>query len=238
MESNLRAFKIWRAWFVHFYTALGLICSFLALMMLFQGRLTMVVYFLAAAMFIDGTDGMMARGWEVKRWLPQFDGRKLDDITDFLNYTFIPLFIGWQLQLLAGNWAIAFGVALLASAYGFSNETAKTEDGFFTGFPSYWNMVMLYLYWLNWPDWLGALVVVILALLTFLPTRYISMNQTRQLKKTHVVLFFLWTFLFALMLMDFQSPAKWLVYLSLFYPAFYMGASFYLHYQIERNSES
>ena len=37
-------------------------------------------------------------------------------------------------------------VVLLSSAYGFGSTDAKTSDHFFTGFPSYWNIVALYLY--------------------------------------------------------------------------------------------
>ena len=35
---------------------------------------------------------------------------------------------------------------LLSSAYGFCATDAKTDDYFFTGFPSYWNIVALYLH--------------------------------------------------------------------------------------------
>ena len=38
------------------------------------------------------------------------------------------------------------GAMLLSSAYGFAAADAKTDDHFFTGFPSYWNIVVLYLY--------------------------------------------------------------------------------------------
>ena len=41
---------------------------------------------------------------------------------------------------------------LLSSVYGFAAADAKTEDHFFTGFPSYWNIVALYLYAFRLPD--------------------------------------------------------------------------------------
>ena len=43
------------------------------------------------------------------------------------------------------GWLVA-SVVLLSSAYGFGSTDAKTSDHFFTGFPSYWNIVALYLY--------------------------------------------------------------------------------------------
>ena len=45
-------------------------------------------------------------------------------------------------------------VALVASAYGFCQMPAKTTDGYFVGFPSYWNIVAFYLYVLQMPGWL------------------------------------------------------------------------------------
>ncbi len=32
--------------------------------------------------------------------MPEFDGRRLDDITDFLTYTFLPLLLIWRAELL------------------------------------------------------------------------------------------------------------------------------------------
>ena len=40
---------------------------------------------------------------------------------------------------------------LLSSAVGFARRDAKTADHFFTGFPSYWNIVVVYLLALHTP---------------------------------------------------------------------------------------
>ena len=44
-------------------------------------------------------------------------------------------------------------IVLLSSGYGFSQTAAKlkTTDYFFTGFPSYWNLVALYMFLLDLP---------------------------------------------------------------------------------------
>ena len=47
-----------------------------------------------------------------------------------------------------GAWLL---VPLLASAYGFCQVEAKTDDHYFLGFPSYWNIVAFYLYVLRLP---------------------------------------------------------------------------------------
>ena len=74
-------------------------------------------------------------------------------MVDFLTYTFLPLLLLWRAKVLpAGQegWLLA---PLLASAYGFCQVAAKTDDGYFLGFPSYWNVVAFYLYVLRPPGW-------------------------------------------------------------------------------------
>ncbi len=225
---------ILRAYLVHLYTAAGLVCALLACLAVMEKEALRAAAWIGVAMFIDGSDGILARRWEVKRWAPAFDGRKLDDITDYLTYTFIPVLFAWRFELLTGSWQGVYGAVLVASAYGFCTETAKTTDGFFTGFPSYWNAVVLYLYWLRWPDWMAAGIMGGLALLTFVPTRYISFNQTVPLRRLNRALFFIWAGMLVLLFREFYHPNPTLLYVSLFYPGFYMGASFYLHWKLSR----
>ena len=118
---------------------------------------------MAAATIVDSTDGTLARKVRIKEVVPGFDGRRLDDIVDFLTYTFFPLLLIWRAGILpAGHEAWLF-LPLLASAYGFCQVQAKTDDGYFLGFPSLWNLVALYLYvlhlygmpnssWVRWPS--------------------------------------------------------------------------------------
>ena len=82
------------AFAVHFYTSLGLGIGFLALIAAVEGRARDVFLLLTLACFIDATDGLLARYFRVADRTPQFDGRKLDDITDYLNYHFRGLLVG------------------------------------------------------------------------------------------------------------------------------------------------
>ena len=94
--------KVICAWGVHLYTSLGLVAGFLALLAVFDGNLRASWVFLGLALFIDATDGGLARKADVKRWTPHFDGRKLDDIVDYLNYTFIPVVFAYRYGLVIG----------------------------------------------------------------------------------------------------------------------------------------
>ena len=111
---------------------------------------------------IDATDGWLARRARVKEVLPGFDGRALDNLIDFHTYTSLPLLLLWRADVLPGAAAWLLLLPLLASAYGFSQVNAKTDDGFFLGFPSYWNIVAFYLFVLHPPAWASAAAIVIL----------------------------------------------------------------------------
>ena len=110
---------------------------------------------MAAATIVDSTDGSLARKVRIKEVVPSFDGRRLDDIVDFLTYTFLPLLLIWRAGILPPGQEAWLFLPLLASAYGFCQVQAKTDDGYFLGFPSLWNVVALYLYMLPFGPWLG-----------------------------------------------------------------------------------
>ena len=176
-----------RAWLVHGYTALGLPCAFLALLAASEGRARDVFLILILAIAIDGTDGPMARRFDVKRWTPHFDGRKLDDIIDYMTYTMVPVYFIWHFNLVSGQFAIVLLVALICSAYGFCSEGAKTADKYFTGFPSYWNAVALFLYVLQMPAIANAAVVLFLALLTLTPIKFPSSQAVKKTERVVAV---------------------------------------------------
>src|ERR671916_3331022 len=132
---------------VHVYTASGVLFALAATIEICSSapdpRLVFVL--LAAAVLVDATDGPLARRAEVKRWLPSIDGRTIDDIVDYLTFTFLPLLLVWRMGWLPEPAALWVVPALLASLFGFANTGAKDEEGgFFLGFPSYWNVVAIY----------------------------------------------------------------------------------------------
>src|SRR5262245_59441482 len=137
------------AWCVHGYTALGLVAAAIIAVLVVRGdaeAFHQAFALMFVATLIDATDGPLARLVGVKEVLPGFDGRRLDDLIDFLTYTCLPLLLIWRAELLPGGQEWWLLLPLLASAYGFSQANAKTDDGFFLGFPSYWNLVAFYMY--------------------------------------------------------------------------------------------
>ncbi len=228
------------AWCVHFYTALGLVLAAAIAVLLVRGgpgSFRWSFALMAVATFVDATDGTLARRVRIKEVLPNFDGRKLDDITDFLTYTFLPLLLVWRAQLLPAGTDWCLLLPLLASAYGFCQGAAKTDDGYFLGFPSLWNVVAFYLYVLPVPPWMSLGVVVLLAVLTFVPSRYLyPSSRPGRLNLALNLLAVVWGAMLAWVLWAlppheaFRSqagggPARVVALASLFYPALYLGAS-------------
>src|SRR5947209_3995617 len=137
------------AWCAHGYTALGLVAAGGMAVAIFDGRpgsFRVAFVLMLVATLIDATDGTLARAVDVRRVLPGFDGRRLDDLIDFQTFTSLPLLLIWRAELIPSAWQGWLLVPLLASAYGFCQVHAKTADGYFLGFPSYWNIIAFYLY--------------------------------------------------------------------------------------------
>jgi phosphatidylcholine synthase len=220
------------AWCVHLYTALGLLAAAGMAVLIVRGggeAFRDAFVLMVVATLIDATDGTLARRAHVKTVLPGFDGRRLDDLIDFLNFTCLPLLLVWRAELLPRGWEPSLLLALLASAYGFSQVEAKTPDGYFLGFPSYWNIVAFYLYALRpMPGWVSVLLVVVPALLTFVPCRYLYPSQRGRLNRLTNVLALPWLgLLVAAMwyLTTERDRAWWLALVSLYYPAYYLLVS-------------
>lgn len=223
-----------RAWAVHFYTSLGLVLGYLALIAIFSDKPLEACIYLGLAAIIDGTDGFFARRCDVHRWTPNFDGRKLDDIIDYLNYVLIPIYAAYHFSVVTGPWVWTLPVALLAAVYGFSNEAAKTSDGYFTGFPNYWNGLVFYLYLLHTPSWLNGVLFLFFAFMVFVPIKYIYLSQTVHFRKLTVALTLIWMAMVAYSLITFNEPDHTVLILSLFYVVYYFGMSFYLHFRGEK----
>ena len=120
-----------------------------------------------------------AAGRRRPRTAPAIDGARLDDIVDYVTYVLVPGVLVWRLDLLppaAAPWVV--GATLVASALGFARRDAKTDDHLFTGFPSYWNVVAVYLIALRPPPPVAAAILLLLAVLVFVPIRYVYPSRT------------------------------------------------------------
>lgn len=216
-----------RAWLVHLYTSLGLICALGALVSIVNGNARATFIYFGISLFIDATDGTMARKFNVKLWASNFDGRKLDDITDYLTYAFLPIFFVYKFQMVNGWGVYALGFVLIAAAYGFCQCGAKTSDGYFTGFPNFWNLVVFYLFIFKISPLINVWILLILALLIFVPVKYVSYS-TRNVFKLNAFMSLLYGIVLGVIVADLHQPPFWLVWGSLVFPLYYVGISVFM----------
>ncbi|MEZ4670395.1 MAG: CDP-alcohol phosphatidyltransferase family protein [Anaerolineae bacterium] len=217
------------AWLVQLYTTTGGIVGLFALLEASRNNIRQSFLLLIVTGLIDGTDGILARRVKVKEVLPNFDGAMIDNIIDVLTYVWIPIFIiGTQNLLPHPLW---LAVPVLAAMYAYGQVNMKTDDAFFRGFPSYWNGIALYLYWLKPQPLVAVLLVVIPAVLSFIPTRYLYPSKNPIFSKTNWGLALVWAVLVIYLLLQ-EEPNQTLVLLSLSYPIFYMVSSFYVDWCI------
>ena len=219
---------------VHVYTASGVLLAFADTMEVCSAvpDPRLVFLLLAAAVLVDATDGPLARRAEVKRWLPSIEGRTIDDIVDYLTFTFVPLLLIWRMGWLPDPAVVWIAPALMASLFGFANTAAKDEaGGFFLGFPSYWNVVAFYAGFAHhlYGPWVNAAILLLLALLTLLPARFLYPNLAPRPWRTPLIGGALvWLGMMLWLLLDYPLAPAWLVWLSLLYPAFYFWLSYRL----------
>jgi len=219
-------------WAVHAYTGTGLVLAAWVASLLLQTERTADTYrvcflLMLVAVIVDATDGTLARAVRIKEAVPGFDGRRLDDLVDFLLYTCLPLVLVDRAGLLPEGCRWVLVVALVASAYGFCQAGIKTEDGAFLGFPSYWNIVAFYLFGLALTGPWAVGVILGLSVLTFVPSRYAYPTQPGKVNRLMLLLSVPWALLLtATLVFDWgEATARTMVQVSLVYPALYLGSA-------------
>lgn len=226
-EERYSPQRVALAWGVHVLTASGGVIGMAALLAAGAGDLRVAALLLLAALGIDAVDGTLARAARVHEVLPGIDGRRLDDIVDYLNYVVVPaVFLVAAGSLL--HWGFA-AAPVLASAFGFAQTEAKTDDHFFLGWPSYWNVVALYLWGLDVGPAAGTAVVLAFAAAVFVPLKYVYPSRMGALRWTTTLGGALWALALAAAVA--ASEASWrepLLRASLAFPLYYFAVSLWL----------
>lgn len=228
-SSNSSPLARTAAWGIHLFTAIGAGLALWAGALIVSGRPGEALWVLFASLMIDALDGTLARRVDVKQRTPHIDGAMMDNIIDFLTFSFLPLLFAWHV-LGVPLWVAA--LCTVASVFGFSNTRAKTEDHFFLGFPSYWNLVVLYLYVLDLPPEGSIPVLLAFAALVFAPVKFLYPSRTPQLLKTTLALSMIFLVQVLAMLYYLQQTPMWLIWSTLPYLIYYLGASLYFTYMV------
>ncbi len=239
-ESDPPWFRL-RAAFVHLYTASGAVLALLILVAAYNGNAVQALWLMLAALLIDSTDGLLARRLRVSEALPYFDGARLDDIVDYITYVFAPMVLLWSGGYLPdGTYGLVLAaLPLLASSYQFCRVDAKTDDHFFLGFPSYFNVVVFYAIVFDPGAGAVAAMILICSLLVFVPIRYVYPTRTAAFRRLSLLLTALWLLSYAVILLQMPEPKPLILGFSIFYLVYYLGLSLYLNVRMlaERRAE-
>jgi phosphatidylcholine synthase len=220
------------AWGVHLFTASGAVCCLLSIDAGVDHLWREAFTWLALAVLIDAIDGALARAVGVKKVLPHFSGEQLDNVVDYASYVLVPAFLLHRAELLPAScsWYGSAGI-VLASAYQFCQSDAKTSDHYFKGFPSYWNIAVLYLLALNLSPASNLLIILALIVLVFVPIRYVYPSRTPHFRALTVSLGGLWGVALIWIVWSLPSPPSWLVHVSLLFCVYYFGLSLFLEFR-------
>ncbi|MEM1008661.1 MAG: hypothetical protein AAGJ35_06610, partial [Myxococcota bacterium] len=195
---------------LHLYTASGVVFGLLILLAILRRDYNMAYFWMVVATVIDSSDGAFARWLEVKKVVPHVSGGDIDNIVDYMNYTFFPLFLVAHAGLLPQPVWLWISFPLVASLFGFANVNAKqSQKGFFLGFPSYWNFVAIYIHIAMTPisPYFSLAVLLTLSILTVSPVRFAYPSQMPRFRKTFIWGAILWTVSF-LAILVFYPPGS------------------------------
>ncbi len=218
------------AWAVHLYTATGSLFALLFLIAAVDGRLREAFLWSVAAMVVDASDGTLARRARVKERLPEFDGALLDNILDYMTYVFVPVVLLQQNGFLPAGvpGLLVAALPLLASCYQFCRTDAKTDDHLFWGFPSYWNVVALYVVVLDVRPAVTSVVLGVLTVLVFVPIGYLYPSRATAFRRSGLLLGVLWALASLVLVVQLPHPSHPLALVTLLYVVYYLGVSLVL----------
>ncbi len=221
---------------VHIYTASSLIFITLGIQWVLEGHFRLALLAIAVTIIIDATDGTLARRYRVKETAAGVDGALLDNIVDFLSYVVLPMLFMMQAEMFLTPVTMWVALVMFTSAFGFSKTTAKlANEGFFVGFPSYWNIMIFYLFLLDTPPLFNTLLAVFFSLLVFIPIRFLYVSRLTRGRWLHVMLGLCWGALCLSALgLDPGLFRSLLLYLSLAYPVYYTLHSLQRNFQEQR----
>jgi phosphatidylcholine synthase len=199
-----------RAFSVHVLTASGAALALLALMAAVHGTFNLMFLCLGLALIVDGVDGTIARTIKVAERLPRWSGDVLDLVVDFVTYVFVPAYAiatGGLMPAVLG--AVGGIIIVMTSAIYFADRHMKTTDNYFRGFPTLWNVVAFYLFLLKPAPWVSAGLVLLLAIATFLPFKFLHPFRVERLRAVSMAAVILWSGLGAYALLTALDPGPW-----------------------------
>lgn len=222
ITSTTRAY----AWAVHAFTACGVICGLAALLAVEARDWSKVLFWLFVALIIDGIDGPIARKIDVKAILPRFDGGTLDLLVDYFTFVIVPALMLYHSELLPSSIRFALTVLILTSAlHHYCNRDIKTADGYFVGFPAFWNIAVFYFYRFQPAPSVTAVAVALLCVLTLTPIKVVHPLRVEKFRILNIAVTLIWLLFAAIALARPDSHSDWLLLGNIFPLAYFAWIS-------------
>src|SRR5262245_60103358 len=208
--DSLPTFAQARAFAVHVFTATGAALALGALVYAVRGQWAAMFLCLGIALIVDGIDGTMARRFGTAERLPRWSGDVLDLVVDFTTYVFVPAYAIVAAPLLPEGLALPAGfVIVVTGAIYFADRDMKTADNYFRGFPALWNAAAFYLFLLEPAPWLALVIVLLLAVLTFAPFKFIHPMRVTRFRPLTIGALVLWSALALIAVLRDLDPGPW-----------------------------
>lgn len=184
------------AFAVHLLTASGAALALLALVFATGGLWEAMFITLGVALIVDGLDGPLARRFAVAETLPRWSGEALDLVVDFCTYVFVPAYAIAASGILPQGLTLPAGIVVVVTgALYFADRDMKTDDNYFRGFPAVWNLAAFYMFVLEPGPVLAVVFVGVLAVLTFLPVRFVHPLRVQRFRVLNIALLAAWAVL-------------------------------------------
>jgi phosphatidylcholine synthase len=194
------------AWCVHGLTASGVLLGALGLEAVVHDHPRAAIFWLIAAMVVDGIDGPVARACRVESFLPTVDGNVLDLVVDYLTCVVVPVAFMAHFHAFPAGFTVPMAACILFSAVlWFARTDLMTDDHWFRGFPAIWNLVAPTFFLLRTPGAVNVVVTVGLCVLTLTSVEFVHPVQVRDRRVANVTITALW--LLAMTWLTFTWPS-------------------------------
>ena len=178
---------------IHLFTGFGIVAGFFALIAVMNNNQKEAFLWLGLAFLIDSVDGTLARKFNVKKNLPNIDGKMLDSIIDFFNYVIIPSIMIYWFRYVPDQFVLLIpAILIFISIYSYVNLNILTDDNYYNGFPAIWNVIVLYFYIFGTSQNVNLIFLILLILLKFSPLKCIHPLRVKKFKNLSIFFTIIW----------------------------------------------
>ena len=213
-EKNFKEFFQYKfekilGFLVHLFTGFGIIAGFFSLISVINNDQANAFLWLGLAFLIDSIDGTLARKFDVKKNLPNIDGKMLDSIIDFFNYVIIPALMIYWFKLVPDQFLILIpSILIFISIFSYANLNVMTSDHFYNGFPAIWNIVVLYFFIFSTSKIANLLILSLLIILKFSPLKCVHPLRVKKFRNISIFFTIIWFLMSGLLILSMQLEIK------------------------------